>query len=160
MKIATANLWGIAALVLAVSVIGPPAKAADGDKQLLKFDVEAPKSVSINLQPPIKDHGATPLAVTLTLSNPMRSDITATAPNACLAQTYVIVDADGNAVQDKSVCPENYQPVSKLVPAGQSLSESIDLTLVGDEFKDGTYTLKYRYYGYEGEADFVASVTH
>ncbi|MBI3677093.1 MAG: hypothetical protein HY243_10830 [Proteobacteria bacterium] len=119
--------------------------------------VKFPAEVTLNRQP-VSDQRQTEEA-TFTLTNTMNKDVTLEASNDCTSHTWYITDTGGQMVDDETMCPMIYEPVSRTLKPGESYSDTRQVTLIKVKYADGAkYTLHVSFWTIAGETTFTAKV--
>lgn len=119
--------------------------------------IKFPAEVTFNVQP-VSDVRQTEEA-TLTLTNVTKSDVTLEASNDCASHTWYVIDSNGQPVDDQTMCPMIYEPVTLTIKAGESFTATREVTLTKSKYANGAkYTLHVSFWTIDGDTSFTAKV--
>jgi hypothetical protein len=128
-------------------------------KNGVKAKIICPAKVFVNKMPPVPNHLSAFAHVTLILQNTTRSDFVLSAPTPCAVHFWELFDSAGDLVQTqpRKMCAQHV--VTAPLPAGKSIREDVNVELNGKLLIDGeTYTIQYKFWGYQSSGTFVAEI--
>jgi hypothetical protein len=122
-----------------------------GIKAILTF----PKDVYVIMIPPVPDRITTIVPAAVTLKNTTRSDFVLFAPTPCDVHFWELCDEAGNIIQTEPAGDCIEIPVTKKLPAGQSIRGDNVVELNGKLLlKTKSFVLKYKFWGHPCQASF------
>jgi hypothetical protein len=149
-----AVLCSFAAVPACTAAAPPP--APDGT---LTLTAQFPADVTINKMPPVTPGAKTAETVKLTLTNSGAAPVTLQRPNDCQSHTWTVSDSSGQTIDDLSICPMIFMPVTLTIAAHGSSTGTEPVKIDNSKYQDGGhYTLHYAFWGISADAPFTVHV--
>jgi hypothetical protein len=121
----------------------------------IKAKLIFPQNVYVIVIPPMPNRIVITVSAAALLTNTTRSDLTVFSPTPCDVHFWELFDQSGDLIQTEPSGNCIQIPVSKKIPAGQSIRGDNDVKLDGKLLLKGkSFILKYKFWGYPCQAQF------